>query len=125
MMARRVCFLWVLLMMGGWFCVSGSARAQAAVQDSSKQELQEPVTPDTFPKDEVVLDVIEIKGKVEKPGVIIMPRRVEADLGKVELERSFEREVKEGVGEIPKPEAALRRVERVTSIKKTVEKKRK
>ena len=57
--------------------------------------------------------------------MIIMPKRVEPNLEKMELERSFDRELKEGIGEIPKPENALKRVDRVKSIKKTVERKRK
>jgi hypothetical protein len=74
---------------------------------------------------EMVLGVIEIKGKVEKPGVIIMPKRVEPRIAEMDLERSFNKEVKEGVGEIPTPERELRRVDRIESIKKTVERKRK
>jgi hypothetical protein len=75
--------------------------------------------------DELVLETIEIKGRVEKPGVIILPKRVEPTMKEVELDRSFQQEVKEGVGEIPKPEEALGKVERIESIKKTVGRKRK
>ena len=74
---------------------------------------------------EMILDEIEIKGKVEKPGVIIIPKRVEPELGDVELKRSFKKEVEKGVGEILKPEKELGSVERIKSIKKTVERKRK
>ena len=74
---------------------------------------------------ELVLETIEIKGKVEKPGVIILPNRVQPELKKVELKRSFEKEVKEGVGEIIQPKKELREVEKVKSIKKTVGRKRK
>ena len=74
---------------------------------------------------EMVLETIEIKGNVEKPGLIIMPKRVEPELSDVDLERNFEREVKEGVGEIIKPEDEMNRVDRVKSIKKTVERERK
>lgn len=74
---------------------------------------------------ELVLETIEITGKVEKPGVIIMPSRVEPDLKKVELDRSFEKELKEGVGEIVEPKKELRQVEKVKSIKKTVGRERK
>ena len=54
-----------------------------------------------------------------------MPKRVEPKLDEVDLERNFEREVKEGVGEIIKPEDEMNRVDRVKSIKKTVERERK
>ena len=54
-----------------------------------------------------------------------MPKRVEPEIGEIALERSFNKEVKEGVGEIPKPEKELRRLDRIESIKKTVERKRK
>ena len=75
--------------------------------------------------EEMVLETIEIKGNVQKPGLIIMPKRVEPKLDKVDLERNFEREVNEGVGEIIKPEDEMNRVDRVKSIKKTVERERK
>jgi hypothetical protein len=74
--------------------------------------------------DELVLDVIEIKGRVDKPSVIIMPKRIEPEVGEVELERDFEQELKEGIGEIPRPEDDMNKVERVQSIKKTVERDR-
>jgi hypothetical protein len=74
---------------------------------------------------ELVLETIEIKGRVEKPGVIIIPSRVEPELKKVELDRSFEKELKEGVGEIVEPKKELRQVEKVKSIKKTVGRERK
>jgi len=75
--------------------------------------------------EELVLDVIYIMGNVEKPGVIIVPKRVEPELPEVELDRSFKREVKEGIGDIPKLEEELGKVERVQSIKKTIGRKRK
>jgi len=75
--------------------------------------------------EEIVLDEIEIKGRVDKPGVIIVPKRVEPEMSKIELERSFSKEIKEGVGEIPKPEKELKELDRVKSIKKTLKRKRK
>ena len=72
----------------------------------------------------MVLETIEIRGKVQKPGVLLVPRRIEPEIGKMELERSFEKEVKEA-GDIPKVDKELRKVERVESIKKAVEKQRK
>ncbi len=99
--------------------------AQNSHPDTTKKIDVKPVAQVDTLNGEMVLGVIEIKGRVEKPGVIIISRRVEPDIGEIELERSFEKEVKEGVGEIPKPEKELRRLDRVKSIKKTVERKRK
>ena len=99
--------------------------AQNSHPDTTKKIVVKSVAQVDTLNREMVLGVIEIKGRVEKPGVIIIPRRVEPDIGEIELERSFEKEVKEGVGEIPKPEKEMRRLDRVKSIKKTVERKRK
>ncbi len=100
--------------------------AQTARRDTTNQARLNaaPVIPDTL-AGELILEEIFIQGRVEKPGVIILPKRVEPELGDVELERSFKREVKEGTGDIPKPEKELGQVDRVKSIKKTVERKRK
>jgi len=103
-----------------------TGRAQTAAQDTTGKS---PIPTKDAKIDslsgEMVLDVIEIKGRVEKPGVIIVPKRVEPKLKEVELERNFKREVQEGIGEIPKPEKELRTVEKVKSVKKIVERKRK
>jgi len=99
--------------------------AQNSHPDTTKKIVVKPVAQVDTLNGEMVLGVIEIKGRVEKPGVIIISRRVEPDIGEIKLERSFEKEVKEGVGEIPKPEKELRQLDRVKSIKKTVERKRK
>jgi hypothetical protein len=74
--------------------------------------------------DEVILDEIEIKGKIEKPGLIILPKRIEPEMEEIELERSFKKEVKEGMGEIQKPDEATGKVEDIHSIKKAVKRKR-
>ena len=90
-----------------------------------------PVKPDTtrtkktVAPEEIILDSIEIKGHVDKPGVIILPKRVEPKIKEKELERDFNSEVRQGVGEIVEPKEALKQVEPVESIKKTVEKDRK
>jgi hypothetical protein len=76
------------------------------------------------PSGEIQLEEIDIQGSVEKPSVTIVPKRIEPDLRELELNRSFEQEVKENVGEIPKSDEPLRKVEPVESIKKSVEKKR-
>lgn len=103
-------------------CMHGFAQEthRSAVQDTVRQHR------DGHGKDgdELVLDVIEIKGRVDKPSVIIMPKRIEPEVGEVELERDFEQELKEGIGEIPKPEDDMNKVERVQSIKRAVERDR-
>jgi hypothetical protein len=73
---------------------------------------------------EVLLEEIEIKGRVDKPGVIILPRRIEPEVQEIDLDRSFQNEVKNGIGEIPGPDHMLRQLEQVESIKKAVEKER-
>ena len=98
-------------------------KERQASSDSSKGSASSSDT--SVPQEEIILDAIEIKGKVEKPGVIIMPKRIEPELNDIALERSFQREVKESIGEMPKPAVVLQEVDRVKSIKKTVERKRK
>ena len=103
--------------------VSGTV-AQTTAGDSSANQTARIDSTDRA-TGEMILDEIEIRGKVEKPGVIVMPKRIEPELGEVELTRSFKKEMKQGVGEIPKPEKELGSVDRVKSIKKTVKRKRK
>jgi len=74
--------------------------------------------------EEIVLDDIEIKGRVDRPGVIILPKRIEPEVQEIDLDRSFQQEVKNGIGEIPGPDRMLRQLEQVESIKKAVEKER-
>jgi len=73
---------------------------------------------------ELVLDEIEIQGQIEKPGVIVLPKRVDPEMGQMELDRSFDNELKNGVEALPQPEDALGRIDGVQSIKKAVERKR-
>ena len=115
----------IVLTMLCFLCFGSFVSAQT-VSDTTQQRLvaSHMTSVDTL-VDELVFDPIEIQGKVDRPGVIIMPKRIEPEIGEIELERSFQKEVKEGIGEIPKPEDELRRLERVKSIKKTVERKRK
>ena len=97
---------------------------QSAVGDTTRARIDSLRVPPDSMGTEMVLGVIEIKGRVEKPSVIIMPKRIEPEMGEVELKRSFEKEVMEGIGEIPTLEKEMDKVERVKSIKKTVERKR-
>lgn len=98
-----------------------TSRTGLATGDSALLSLKTPR--DTL--GELVMEEIEIIGKVEKPSVIIVPKRMEPEIEDAELERSFQQEVKEGVGEIPKPTEELQKVDPVRSIKKTVVRKRK
>ena len=84
----------------------------AAVRDSSNTG------------DVIVLDSIEIRGRVQKPGVLLVPKRVTPEMGKMELNRSFDKELKEAGG-LPRVDKELRKVDRVESVKKAVEKERK
>jgi hypothetical protein len=117
-------YIWLfVLIVSMYFNMAGFC--QSASQDTARKWVpSHPAVSDTV-DGEIVLESIEIKGSVEKPGIIIMPKRVEPELGEVDLERSFQKEVKQGVGEIPKPEKELNAVEEVKSIKKTVDRKRK
>lgn len=99
--------------------------SQSAPKDTSKSRIPIHNSKVNHAEDELVLDVIEIKGYVDKPGVTIIPKRVEPEMEEMEIDRSFDREVKQGVGEIPMPDDALREVARVKSIKKAVAKDRK
>ena len=74
---------------------------------------------------EILLQDIEIKGNVEKPGVVLLPKRLEPETEGMDLERDFEKELKKGTSEVPKPEKELQNIERVESIKKAINKKRK
>lgn len=97
-----------------------------APEDTSKTVNKKAEKKKDAPKEEeMVLEEIQIQGKVDKPGVIIMPKRVEPEMKKIELERNFSKEIKQGVGEIPKPKKELRNLDRVKSIKKTLKRKRK
>ena len=123
MKQKRIILLWVVIILTG-FRGYALTRAQTMIADTTRTSVEAETVVDSE-NGEMLLGVIEIKGKVEKPGVIIMPKRVEPKIAEMDLERSFSKEVKEGVGEIPKPERELRRVDRIESIKKTVERKRK
>ena len=112
-----LCVTAVLNIPSAGFCQSAAGDTTRARIGSLR------VQPDSLGT-EMVLGVIEIKGRVEKPSVIIMPKRIEPEMGEVELKRSFEKEVMEGIGEIPTLEKEMDKVERVKSIKKTVERKR-
>lgn len=95
----------------------------AAPPDSLRDAAGRPV-PAADSSGELLLDEIEIRGNVEQPGVIIVPKRIEPEIKDIELKRSFEGELK-GAGDAPKPDEKLGEVEQVESIKKAVERKRK
>jgi hypothetical protein len=75
-------------------------------------------------EDELILETIDIKGEVDQPGVIFMPKRIEPELSDVDLERSFEDELKSGTGDVPSPVESKHHVEDVKDVKKIVKRKR-
>ena len=111
----------ILFIMSLAACVDGQIPKQDTLRSKAVEVSAEPDTTNG----EIVLDEMFIQGKMEKPGVMIIPKRVEPKLDEQALERSFTKELKEGVGEIMKPEKELREVDRVKSIKKAIERKRK
>ncbi len=124
-MKFRVILYFVALFVSTGLVFSESLFAQSRYQDPAQQrnQNQEVELPDST-RGEIVLEVIEIRGKIDKPSVIIVPKRVEPEIGEIELERSFQQEVKEGIGQIPEPEKELQQVDRIESIKKTIQKER-
>jgi hypothetical protein len=81
-----------------------------------------PVAAASAVDEEIVLENIDIQGRVEKPNVIVVPKRIAPDIADVEPERSFQPELKNGVEGIPSPERAIGKIEPVPSIKKTIKK---
>ncbi|MBN1781431.1 hypothetical protein JW948_09920 [bacterium] len=112
MLRVLLCFVLLLLPATGW-CQNHDVQTSG---DSSV----------TAPGDdgELILDDIEIQGQIEKPGVIVLPKRVNPEIEEVELGRSFDDELKKGVDVAPQAGDALGQVEDVKSIKKAVERKR-
>jgi hypothetical protein len=115
------------LLMCTFLWINGPAKDQAvsSVQDTVGQKTGGNGGDDGLDGDELFLDEIEIKGRVEKPSVIIMPKRIDPEVGEVHLEREFEQELKEGMGEIPEVDDETNRVENVQSIKRAINKDRK
>ncbi len=111
-----------------------SALSQTVKQDTSKTAKPKLLAANIVKTDSVkvdstsgdlILDEIKIEGEIEKPGVILIPKRLEPKLQEKGLNRSFKEELKNNNGEIIKPTKELRKVERVESIRQTLEKKRK
>jgi hypothetical protein len=114
-----------VLILAFWICLPYfTFSAVPLPEDSTNHVVQKSGQTPWGADHEIILDEIDIQGTVEKPSVIVVPKRIEPNLQEVELNRSFEKEVKEGVGEIPKSDEILRKVEPVPSIKKSIEKKR-
>jgi hypothetical protein len=101
-------------------CICLSLPIWASIPAKADSTVGSPVEPQ-----EIVLDSIEIKGRVDKPGVFILPKRVEPRIKEKDLERDFNSELRQGMGEIVEPKEALQRVEPVESIKKAIKKDRK
>jgi hypothetical protein len=111
--------------------IPGISRAEAetggnpSASDSVKTISAPPVKKNAeAPKNEIRLEEIQIQGEVEKPSVIILPKRIEPELDSVGLSRSFNQEITKNADEVPKPDKAISKVEPVKSIKKEIEKKR-
>jgi hypothetical protein len=115
------CFL-----IGSLFCINVPAKDQPDSKDQNSEQQKKGGNGGDSGQDgdELFLDEIEIKGKVEKPSVIIMPKRIDPEVGEVHLEREFEQELKEGMGEIPQVEDETNRVEDVQSIKRALNRDR-
>jgi len=124
MKGRLTLFLVLLILFSSMGLIAGDA-VQSAVPDSTGTiDSVKTAASAANVEGEIILDEIQITGKVEKPGVIIMPKRIEPELDKLTLKRSFQKEVKESMGDMPKPESVLQEIDHVKSIKKTVERKR-
>ena len=114
--------LWLSLIgLGLSSILSAQTTDQNEIQPNTTEQI---VSQQDSGEGEMVLEAIEIQGKVERPGVIIVPKRVEPEIEEIELERSFQQEVKEEMGQIPEPERELQSVDRIESIKKTIQKER-
>ena len=104
----------------------GEPGVSPAAADSVKLQHGPSVNRDTTGGgNEILLDDIQIQGEVEKPSVIILPKRIEPEMEDDALDRSFSNEINKSAGEVQTPDKAISRVEPVKSIKKELEKKRK
>ncbi len=110
-----------------FFIVIGNIFAQNPKQDTitvkTSEIAEDTVVVDTV-SDELILEEITIEGEIDRPNVIIMPKRVETDMEKIDLERKFSKEINQAEGELPELEEELRKVESIESIKKTVKRDR-
>lgn len=110
-----------------WFCLFvcvGMLSAHTLFAQNNQSTTPDSTQTEPSEGGELVLDEIDIQGEVEKPGVIVLPKRVDSEMGRIELGRSFDEEVKNGVEALPQTEEALGQVDHVKSIKKAVERKR-
>ncbi len=105
--------------------IAGDIFAQNSKNDTTSAKNKESTKNkvDTV-SNELILDEINIKGEIDKPNVIIMPKRVETDVKKVDLERKFSQEINKAEGEIPELQEKLREIENIESIKKALNKDR-
>ena len=109
------------------FIVISNIFAQNPKQDTltvkTNEIAEDTVVVDTV-SDELILEEITIEGEIDRPNVIIMPKRVETDIEKIDLERKFSKEINQAEGELPELEEELRKIESIESIKKTVKRDR-
>jgi len=105
--------------------IVGDVTAQNRKKDTKKTKTKEIIENkvDTV-SNELILDEINIKGELDRPNVIILPKRVEANVKKIDLERKFSKEINKAEGEIPELQEKLREIENIESIKKALNKDR-
>ncbi len=124
-MRHQFILYWTLLFSLIGLTLSNILFAQATDQGKTQQNaIEQVISLEDSNEEELVLEAIEIQGRIERPGVIIVPKRVEPEIEEIELERSFQQEVKEEMGQIPEPEQELQSVDRIESMKKTIQKER-
>ena len=122
--------LWVMAFLIVGVCVITAQTKEEKSHQNGHEAVKTTTKTDTAANaessDEIMdLGEISIQGRVEKPGVVLIPRRVESEIKERSLERSFTQELKSGNTGILQPKKALNQVEQVQSIKSAVKRKRK
>ena len=126
-MNRFFILLFCVVMIFPGLSPAGEETRNPGAPDSVKIPSAPPAPAEKDPaasNNEIRLEEIQIQGEVEKPSVIIMPKRIEPELESDGLNRSFSQEIKEKTEDVPKPDRAISKVEPVKSIKKEIEKNR-
>ena len=98
-------------------------KAQTAKTDTTKKSKKKLTARDSS-NEVIMLKAVYIKGEVDKPGVSIIPKRISSDLKERQLSRSFDKEAKKDLGSVVDIKRQLRKVDRIKSIKKVLDKER-
>lgn len=106
-----------------WFSVS-YIFGQATEKDSTEKKSGIIENKADTVSSELILNEIRIKGQIDRPNVIVIPKRVKTDVVKIDLKRNFKEEVNQADGDIPELNKELRKIEKIKSINKAVNKKR-